>query len=90
MKLSSVSPERWLVITPQPASLAMRTASIDSVTDPIWFTCAQRPRQRWNLQRLPPARALHTHSSPRGAVATFADRSATFGNPAACQPHAAH
>ena len=29
---------RWLVMTPQPAPLAMRTASMDSVTEPIWFT----------------------------------------------------
>ena len=37
--LTSVSPERWLAITPQPAALDMRTASMDSVTVPIWFTC---------------------------------------------------
>ena len=39
MKESSVSPERWLAITPQPASFAIFTAWIDSVTVPIWFTC---------------------------------------------------
>ena len=46
MKLSSVSPERWLVITHHPASLAMRTASIDSGTVPIWLTCARRRSTR--------------------------------------------
>ena len=44
MKLSSVSPERWLVMTPQPAALAMRTASLASVTVPIWFTCVHTMR----------------------------------------------
>lgn len=38
-KVSSVSPLRWLAITPQPALLAILTASILSVTDPIWLTC---------------------------------------------------
>mmetsp|Transcript_1513 Transcript_1513/g.5098 ORF Transcript_1513/g.5098 Transcript_1513/m.5098 type:complete len:263 (+) Transcript_1513:1590-2378(+) len=38
MKESSVSPERWDVITPQPAFCAMLTASIASVMEPIWFT----------------------------------------------------
>ena len=35
-------------MTPQPASLAIFTASMDSVTVPIWFTC---PRQTSNTQR---------------------------------------
>lgn len=39
MKVSSVSPLRWLAITPQPATLLIFTASMDSVTLPIWFTC---------------------------------------------------
>ena len=34
----SVSPERCDVITPQPAALAMLTASIASVIEPIWLT----------------------------------------------------
>ena len=38
MKLSSVSPDLWLAMTPQPASLAIFTAMMDSVTVPIWFT----------------------------------------------------
>ena len=42
MKLSSVSPERWEAMTPQPASFAIFTAMMDSVTVPIWFTCARR------------------------------------------------
>ena len=41
MKLSSVSPDLWLAMTPQPASLAIFTAMMDSVTVPIWFTCTQ-------------------------------------------------
>ena len=43
MKLSSVSPDLWLAMTPQPASLAILTAMIDSVTVPIWFTYIQMP-----------------------------------------------
>mmetsp|Transcript_5336 Transcript_5336/g.14340 ORF Transcript_5336/g.14340 Transcript_5336/m.14340 type:complete len:429 (+) Transcript_5336:208-1494(+) len=38
MKQSSVSPDLWLVITPQPASLDILTASMDSVREPIWLT----------------------------------------------------
>lgn len=41
MKLSSVSPDLWLAMTPQPASLAILTAIMDSVTVPIWFTYIQ-------------------------------------------------
>ena len=41
MKLSSVSPDLWLAMTPQPASLAIFTAMMDSVTVPIWFTYIQ-------------------------------------------------
>ena len=39
MKVSSVSPLLWLAITPHPALLDIFTASILSVTDPIWLTC---------------------------------------------------
>ena len=39
MKLSSVSPLRCEVITPQPAALAMLTAAMLSEMEPIWFTC---------------------------------------------------
>ncbi|MFS7939431.1 hypothetical protein Hanom_Chr05g00451641 [Helianthus anomalus] len=38
MKLSSVSPLRWLTITPHPAAFESRAAWIDSVTVPIWLT----------------------------------------------------
>ena len=38
MNVSSVSPERCDVITPQPAPLAMLTASMASETEPIWLT----------------------------------------------------
>jgi len=36
--VSSVSPDRCDVMTPQPDFLHMRTAAIDSVMVPIWFT----------------------------------------------------
>jgi len=39
MKVSSVSPDLWLVITPQPAAFDIFTASMDSLMVPIWFTC---------------------------------------------------
>jgi hypothetical protein len=39
MNVSSVSPDLWLAITPQPAALDILTASMDSDTVPIWFTC---------------------------------------------------
>jgi len=32
---------RWLAITPHPACLDIFTASILSVTDPIWLTCSK-------------------------------------------------
>lgn len=35
---------RWLVITPQPARLDILTASILSVTDPIWLTWQNKPQ----------------------------------------------
>eukprot|EP00438_Fugacium_kawagutii_P010410 Skav220410 [mRNA] locus=scaffold639:472101:475266:+ [translate_table: standard] len=38
MKESSVSPERWETMTPQPFCIDMFAASIASVMDPIWFT----------------------------------------------------
>jgi hypothetical protein len=42
LSLTSVSPERCDVITPHPASLLMRTASIDSLMVPIWLTLRRR------------------------------------------------
>jgi hypothetical protein len=41
MKESSVSPLRCDAITPQFAFFDMFTASMDSVTVPIWFTCSR-------------------------------------------------
>jgi len=41
MNVSSVSPLRWDTCTPQPASCAVRHASIASDTVPIWFTYAR-------------------------------------------------
>merc|ERR1712151_136778 len=38
MKESSVSPERWETITPQPLRIDMVAASMASVIEPIWFT----------------------------------------------------
>ena len=38
MKVSSVSPDLWETITPQPLAWASLHASILSVTLPIWFT----------------------------------------------------
>lgn len=35
----------WLAITPQPARLDIFTASILSVTEPIWFTFPVRNRK---------------------------------------------
>lgn len=43
---SNISYLRWLVITPQPARLDILTASILSVTDPIWLTWQNKP-QNW-------------------------------------------
>merc|ERR1719313_1642466 len=37
MKESSVSPDRWDAMTPQPACLAIVTASMDSEMEPIWL-----------------------------------------------------
>ena len=42
MNESSVSPDRCEVITPQPAFFAIFTASMASVTVPIWFTLSRR------------------------------------------------
>lgn len=42
----NISYLRWLVITPQPARLDILTASILSVTDPIWLTWQNKP-QNW-------------------------------------------
>ena len=50
MKLSSVSPLRCEVITPQPAALAMLTAAMLSEMEPVWFTCEEvrvRVRPIW-------------------------------------------
>ena len=41
IKLSSVSPLRWLTMTPHPAAFESSAAWIDSVTVPIWLTCNQ-------------------------------------------------
>lgn len=38
INVSSVSPERWETITPQPLLRASFAALIDSVTEPIWLT----------------------------------------------------
>jgi len=38
MRLSSVSPLRWLTITPQPAALESNAALMDPVTVPIWLS----------------------------------------------------
>mmetsp|Transcript_67752 Transcript_67752/g.107348 ORF Transcript_67752/g.107348 Transcript_67752/m.107348 type:complete len:205 (-) Transcript_67752:915-1529(-) len=71
MVVSSVSPDRWEHITPQPFVLHNFTASIASVSDPIWFTFKRRA-----LQALV-SRALFTfvtfvtvRSSPTTCVAT--------------------
>lgn len=45
MKVSSVSPERWDTMVPQPFDFARLWALIDSVTDPIWFTFSRRQLQ---------------------------------------------
>merc|ERR1719474_2046208 len=42
MKQSSVSPDLWDTIVPQPLLLASRCAAILSVTEPIWFTFNRR------------------------------------------------
>jgi len=61
MNVSSVSPLLWLVITPQPAFFDILTASILSVTDPIWLTFKRRALQDfsaialatlWNKKRV--------------------------------------
>lgn len=64
MKVSSVSPLQpqknydfsitqshllWLVITPQPARLDIFTASMLSVTEPIWLTFNRRALQDFSL-----------------------------------------
>ena len=46
MKLSSVSPLRCEVMTPQPAALAMLTALMLSVMVPIWFTWGEEGGRR--------------------------------------------
>merc|ERR1719151_505676 len=43
MKQSSVSPDLCETMVPQPCSLAMLCALMDSVTVPIWFTFSRRP-----------------------------------------------
>merc|ERR1712212_1202381 len=45
MKQSSVSPDRWETMVPQPFFLARRWALMDSVTLPIWFTLSSRQLQ---------------------------------------------
>lgn len=38
IKVSSVYPDLWETITPHPLAFDLSAASIDSVTEPIWFT----------------------------------------------------
>jgi len=45
IKVSSVSPERWDTMVPQPFDFAKLWALIDSVTVPIWFTFNKRQLQ---------------------------------------------
>merc|ERR1719474_497331 len=45
MKQSSVSPDLWDTIVPQPLLLASRWALMLSVTDPIWLTLRRRQLQ---------------------------------------------
>ena len=40
--VSSVSPERWLIMHVKPARCAMLTASRVSVKEPIWLTFTSR------------------------------------------------
>ena len=54
--MSSVSPERCDVITPQPAALASLTAWMASVTEPIWFTLSRSAFALFSLT----ARAIFT------------------------------
>ena len=42
MNVSSVSPERWLIMQANPARCAMLTASNVSLTVPIWLTLTSR------------------------------------------------
>mmetsp|Transcript_39509 Transcript_39509/g.86294 ORF Transcript_39509/g.86294 Transcript_39509/m.86294 type:complete len:279 (-) Transcript_39509:3657-4493(-) len=46
MNVSSVSPDLWETMTPQPAFVASRAASMASDTEPIWFTLRSRALQR--------------------------------------------
>merc|ERR1712151_785506 len=45
MKESSVSPDRWETITPQPLRIDIVAASIASVIEPIWITFSRRALQ---------------------------------------------
>eukprot|EP00405_Crypthecodinium_cohnii_P061119 CAMPEP_0195018634 /NCGR_PEP_ID=MMETSP0326_2-20130528/30756_1 /TAXON_ID=2866 ORGANISM="Crypthecodinium cohnii, Strain Seligo" /NCGR_SAMPLE_ID=MMETSP0326_2 /ASSEMBLY_ACC=CAM_ASM_000348 /LENGTH=79 /DNA_ID=CAMNT_0040036191 /DNA_START=364 /DNA_END=603 /DNA_ORIENTATION=+ len=45
MKESSVSPDRWETITPQPAFWDMVAASMASVIEPIWLTFMSKALQ---------------------------------------------
>lgn len=45
MNVSSVSPERWDTMVPQPFFLANKCASMDSVTVPIWLTLSNKQLQ---------------------------------------------
>merc|ERR1719481_55101 len=45
MKQSSVSPDLWETMVPQPLLLARRCALILSVTEPIWFTLRSKQLQ---------------------------------------------
>ena len=50
MVVSSVSPDLWDTITPQPFCCESLHASIASVTEPIWFTLSKRQLQAfWSM-----------------------------------------
>merc|ERR1719382_940365 len=63
MNVSSVSPDRCDVITPQPACLAMLTAVMDSVTEPIWFTLSSSALQALSLMAFSTRVGLVTNRS---------------------------
>jgi hypothetical protein len=66
MNVSSVSPDLWLVITPQPAALDIFTASMDSDTVPIWLTYRPATQATTNTKT---SEAQHPrHSTERTAV----------------------
>ena len=62
-------------MTPQPASLAIFTASMDSVTVPIWFTC---PRQTSNTQRQDQPRRFVNQAGSRRQLSQDGEAEAEF------------